>query len=213
MIDTPSLVEDLVRDARWFAQGSGCSWQPLCWMLAAAEHGLRPDIAECLRQLASLTAGAASGMTRILAAMGCLAASLPDRSRLRLLLPLPPLAVCVSTIGYGCLTNWVSVGPGGLRMGEATRCFVTLHLVSVPLSAALFAMLRHVARLRPTPVTLTAGLDVAGMVSPALSLFHSLGATIMILVLSLGVAAALVALEGMLGGRLLRRLKVARHAG
>ena len=78
--------------------------------------------------------------------------SLPDRSRWWMLLPAPALAVWVSTIGYGCLTDWVSMGPDGVRMGEAVRCFATLLLTSVPLSIAMLVMLRHAALLRPTAV-------------------------------------------------------------
>jgi hypothetical protein len=74
----------------------------------------------------------------------------------------------------------------------------------VPLSLAMFAMLRHVARLRPAAVTMTAGLAVGAITSSALSLFHQLDATIMILLWNLGAAALLVALEGAAGGRLLK---------
>jgi hypothetical protein len=126
---------------------------------------------------------------------------------------LPALAVWVSTIGYGCLSDWVSVGPDGMHLGEAARCFATLLLVSVPLSVAMFAMLRHVARLRPAAVAMTAGLAVAGMVATALSLFHSLDATSMVLVWNLGTAVILVTLEAVLGRRILKRFDAARHTG
>ncbi|WP_368734943.1 hypothetical protein, partial [Pantoea sp. GbtcB22] len=75
--------------------------------------------------------------------------SLPGSSRLWLALPSPALALWVSTIGYGCVTDWVSMGPTGARMGEAARCFATLLLASVPLSIAMPVMLRHAALLRP----------------------------------------------------------------
>jgi hypothetical protein len=143
-------------------------------------------------------------LTGVLAAIGCLVASLPDRSRRWLLLPLPPLALWVSTIGYGCLTDWVSVDSNGMHLGEAVRCFTTLLVVSVPLSLAMFAMVRHVARLRPAAVTMTAGLAVAAITSTALSLFHQLDATIMILMWNLGTAALLVTLEGAAVGRLIK---------
>jgi len=214
MMDTPDLIESLAADARairairpplvrttgWLALAAGIL------LLLVAEHGLRPDLVEQLRKPSFLASCMASAATGILAAVGCLLGSLPDRSRRWLLLPVPTLLLWVSTIGYGCLTDWVSVDAGALRMGEAVRCFATVLALSVPLSVAMFAMLRHAARLRPKLVTMTAGLAVAAMTSTALSLLHQIDATVMILAWNLGVAALLVALEGALGRRVLSRL-------
>jgi hypothetical protein len=71
------------------------------------------------------------------------------------------------------------------------------------LSLVMFAMLRHAARLRPAALTVTAGLAVAAIISTALSLFHQLDASIMILMWNLGTATLLVAFEGAAGRRLL----------
>ncbi len=213
-MDTPDLIESLAADARpvrairpplvrtaeWLALAAAIL------LLLVVEHGLRPDLAEQLRKPSFLLGGLASATTGVLAAVGCLLGSLPDRSRRWLLLPLPMLLLWVSTIGYGCLTDWVSVDAGALRMGEAVRCFATVLAVSVPLSIAMFAMLRHAARLSPRLVTMTAGLAVAAMTSTALSLLHQIDATVMILAWNLGAAALLVALEGALGRRVLSRL-------
>jgi hypothetical protein len=214
MMDTPDLIESLAADARpvrairsplvrtggWLALAAGIL------LLLVIEHGLRPDLVEQLRKPSFLAGCMASVATGVLAAVGCLLGSLPDRSRRWLLLPLPMLLLWVSTIGYGCLTDWVSMDAGALRMVEAVRCFATVLAVSVPLSVAMFAMLRHAARLRPKLVTMTAGLAVAAMTSTALSLLHQIDATVMILAWNLGVAALLVALEGALGRRVLSRL-------
>src|SRR5262249_21922913 len=108
--------------------------------------------------------------------------------------------------GYGCLTDWVSVGPDGVRAGEAVRCFATLLLTSVPLSVAMLIMLRYAALLRATEVSVTGGLAVAAFTSFALSLFHNLDATAMILdatamilVWNLGSAACIAALAAACG--------------
>ena len=154
-------------------------------------------------QTISMISVAAAG---VLAAVGCLLGSLPDRSRRWLLLPVPTLLLWVSTIGYGCLTDWVSVDAGALRLGEAVRCFATVLAVSVPLSVAMFAMLRHAARLRPKLVTMTPGLAVAAMTATALSLLHQIDATVMILAWNLGAATLLVAFEGIVGRSVLSRL-------
>ncbi len=137
--------------------------------------------------------------TAILAAMASFKLSLPDSSRGWLLLPLPALAVWASTIGYGCLTNWVRMDPEGIHLGEAARCFATLLLTSVPLSIAMLVMLRHAALLRPTAVAASGGLAIAATTSFALSLIHDLDATIMILVWNLGTAALIAGLASVFG--------------
>jgi hypothetical protein len=212
MIETPDLIESLAQDVKTVRPLRSPLVRAAGWLLLAGavmgllgiEHGIRPDIGAQLQKPSFILSVVASLMTGVLAAIGCLLASLPDRSRGWLLLPVPSLVVWVSTIGYGCLNNWVSVDANGMHLGEAVRCFTTLLVVSVPLSLGMFAMLRHVARLRPAAVRMTAGLAVAAITSTALSLFHQLDATIMILVWNLGTAGLLVALEGAAEGRLLR---------
>lgn len=210
-MDTPILIERLASEAQVVRPlrsplTHACGWLLLAAMILALlgiEHGVRPDLAEQLRKPFFLLGSVASLLTGVLAAVGCLLGSFPDRSRRWLLLPVPPLLVWASTIGYGCLTDWVSLDADGMHMGETLRCFTTLLVVSVPLSLAMFALLRHAARLRPALVTATAGLAVAAMTSTALSLLHQLDATVMILFWNLGTAALLVALEGVAGRRVL----------
>jgi hypothetical protein len=65
----------------------------------------------------------------------------------------------------------------------------------------MLLMLRYAALLRPTAVILTGGLAVAAITATALSLFHELDATVMILVWNLGSSAVIVGLASLLGGR------------
>ncbi|MGA7454898.1 MAG: NrsF family protein [Rhodoplanes sp.] len=150
--------------------------------LLAIFHGVRPDFAERLQQPVFFIGMLGTLATEILAAIASFKVSPPDGSRWWLLLPAPALMLWVSTISYGCLTDWVSMGPNDTRMGEAARCFATLLLTSMPLSIAMLAMLRYAALLRPTEVCTAGGPAVAAITSFALSLFHNLDATIMILV-------------------------------
>jgi hypothetical protein len=140
----------------------------------------------------------------VLAAIAAFMVSLPDRSQGWLLLPAPTLALWVGTIGYGCLTDWVAVGPDGVHLGETVRCFATLVLTSVPLAIALAMMLRHAALLRPVAATLAGALAVAAITSSALALMHDIDATAMILLWNLGTAAVIVALGALFGSRLFR---------
>lgn len=211
MITTPDLIEALAANATPvrrlrppLARATGwLSIAAVILALLAISQGARPDLAQRLQEPIFVAGIAASLLTGVLAAVAAFLVSLPDRSRTWLLLPLPALVVWISTISYGCLTNWVDVATaGGLRMGEAARCFATLVLTSVPLSLLMFVMLRHAAPLRPTPVALTGSLAVAGLTASALSLFHAFDATVMILMWNLGSAVLLVGLGALLGRKM-----------
>src|SRR6516225_4404091 len=168
--------------------------------LIAIAHGVRPDFFDRLGQPRFVLGMLGALATGILAAVASFRLSLPDSSRLWVVLPLPALALWVVTIGYGCLTDWVSIGPDSVRLGEAIRCFATLLMTSVPLSIAMLAMLRYAALLRPIEVSVLGGLAVAAVTAFALSLLHDLDATVMILIWNLG-AAAFIASLGSLFGR------------
>jgi hypothetical protein len=166
-------------------------------------HGVRPDLSMQVKQPIFVVSMFGALATAMLAALASFKLNLPDSSRRWMLLPLPGLAIWVSTIGYGCLSNWVGMGADGIRMGEAARCFATLLLTSAPLSVAMLIMLRHAAPLRPTIVSTVGGLAVAAMTSFALSLLHDIDATVMILIWNLGVATVIAGMASVLGRSLL----------
>jgi len=207
MTATPDIIDTLVACATPVRRLRPPLIRAGLWLLFAAfllaligiAHGLRSDILQCIQQPRFVTAMFGALATGILAAVAAFRVSLPDSSRLWLLLPLPALALWVSAIGYGCLTDWVSIGPDGVHMGEAVRCFATLLLTSAPLSVAMLVMLRYSARLRSTEVSLAGGLAVAAVTSFALSLFHNLDATLMILLWNLGSAVILASLSAVFG--------------
>jgi hypothetical protein len=205
---TPDLIDALVETATPVQRlrppivraGLWLAFAAIVLGLIAIAHGVRPDFSDRVRQPLFVLGMIGALATGILAAVASFQISLPDRSRLWTVLPLPPLALWVATIGYGCLTDWVSIEPNGVHMGEAVRCFATLLMTSVPLSIAMLVMLRYAALLRPLEVSVTGGLAVAALTACALSLFHDLDATVMILTWNLG-AAALIAALGSLFGR------------
>jgi len=207
---TPELIDALVECVTPVRRLRPPLLRALLWLafaglvlaLLAIGHGVRADLAERLRQPAFAVSIAAALATGILAAMAAFAISLPDRPRWWLLLPLPALAVWIATIGYGCFADWVSIGPDGIRLGEALRCFATLVLTSVPLTIALAVMLRYAAMLRAGAVVMMGGLAVAAITATALSLFHDLDATVMILVWNLGTAALITGLASLCGRRM-----------
>jgi len=205
--NTEELIEALVDSATPVRRLRPPLVRAAIWLLLAAfvltliaiAHGVRPDIGERLRQPTFAVGMAGALATAVLAAIASFRISLPDTSRWWVLLPLPALALWFSTVGYGCFTDWVSIGPDGVHMGEAVQCFATLLMTSVPLSIAIVVMLRYAALLRPTEVSMTAGFAVAAMTAFALSLFHNLDATVMILIWNLGVAALIAGLASVFG--------------
>ena len=207
MTRTPDLIDALVETATPVRRlrppivraGLWLAFAAIVLGLIAIAHGVRPDFSDRVRQPLFVVGMLGALATSILAAVASFRISLPDSSRLWIVLPLPALALWVSTIGYGCLTDWVSMDPDGIHMGEAVRCFATLLMTSVPLSIAMLVMLRYAARLRSTEVCLIGGLAVAAITSFALSLFHDLDATMMILIWNLGTASILATLGAVFG--------------
>jgi hypothetical protein len=187
------LRPPMARAATWLALAAA-----IVALLAIAQ-GLRPDIEVHLQQSGFVMSLGGALLTGVLATIAAFMLSLPDRSRLWVLLPVPSLAFWLSTVGYQCLTDWVNVQPGGISLGESARCLATLVLTSLPLSLALLLMLRYAAPLRPTPVILTGSLAVAAVTAVALSLFHDGDATAMILMWNLGTAGLFVGLGSIFG--------------
>lgn len=210
MIATPDLIETLARGATPVGRLRPPLVRALCWLslaatvlgLLAISQGMRPDLWQRLPQSDFAIGMAASLLTGICAAIAAFMLSLPDRSRLWLLCPAPALGLWLSTIGYQCLTNWISFDPDGVRLGETARCFATLALAGLPLSFAMLVMLRHAASLRPAATTLTGSLAVAAITATALLLFHDLDVSVLTLVWNLGTAALIVGIGGLLGRRM-----------
>jgi hypothetical protein len=210
VITTPDLLDALARGVPPVRRLRSPVLRAFAWLLLAAliltlleiGQGFRPDLSERLQDPRFLLGVGGALLTGVLSAIAAFLLSLPDRSRLWVLLPLPALGLWLSTLGYQCLTDWISLEPDGIRAGETARCFATLVLTSLPLSLAMLVMLRHAAPLRPTTVTLAASLAVAGLSATALSLLHGLDATLMILIWNLGAAAMLIGLGCVFGRKM-----------
>jgi hypothetical protein len=192
------LHPPLVRAMLWLA------FAGFVLALIAVGHGVRTDLMARVDEPKFAATDAAALATGILATMAAFIISLPDRSRWWLLLPLPALAMWITTIGYGCFADWVGLGPDGIRFGQELRCFALLILTSVPLAIALAAMLRYSALLRGGAVAMTGGLAVAAITATALSLFHDHDATVLILVWNLGTTALITGLGTVFGRGMFR---------
>jgi hypothetical protein len=209
MIRTSDLIKALVADAQPMRHLRPPVQRAALWLLLAAlifgllalGHGVRSDLAQRLGQPDFIAGTAASLLTGALAALASFMLNLPDRSRGWALLPVPALLIWIATLGHGCLVNWVNIGPDGVQLGETARCFGTVLMISLPLSLAMFAMLRRGSLLSASTVALTGSLAVGALSATAMSLFHNLDATVMILVWNLGTVAFIVAVGRWLGHR------------
>jgi hypothetical protein len=211
MTATSALIQTLASDLRPVRRLRPPLIRACCWLLLAAlviallavNQSIRSGMPLQWHDRLSLVELGAMFLTGMTAAIAAFMLSLPDRSRMWLLLPLPALALWLSSCGYQCLTDWIVVQPGGMQMGETMRCFATLVLTSLPLSLAMLVMLRYAAPLRPAAATLTGGLAVAAMAAAAHSLVHGMDATAMTLIWNLGPAVVLVLVGSAFGPRLL----------
>lgn len=200
-MDTSDLIRSLASNATPVRRLRPPLLRAIFWLALAAaimalltiSHGLRPQFVEHMQTPMFATNMVASLLTGILATIATFFVSLPDRSRLWLLLPAPPLLVWLATIGYQCFNGWVPMPPGAVTMEAASNCLATLILTSLPLSLLMLVMLRYTAALRPTSVILMGSLAVSAITSTALSMFHPLDATAMILGWNFGTAVLFLA--------------------
>ena len=213
MTDTNDLIESLVSRAAPVRRLPSPAVRTLLWLLGAVAvigglallFGVRPDLAQRLQQPTFRIGLVASLLTGALAALAAFITSLPDRSRLWLLLPLPAAGLWISTVSYGCLSNWVSLAPSQLRTAEVVSCFATLLFSSVPLSLLMFWMLRHTRWLRPAGSLLTGCVAVGALTASAVLLLHPFNASLMILLWNFGAAALVVAVDTVIGRRFAAR--------
>jgi hypothetical protein len=193
------LPPPLARTAAWAICGSA-TIAALAWTL-----GVRADWLQQIQTLdfqCGLTGSLATG---VLGAFAAFMLSIPDRSRLWLLLPLPAACLWVGAIGLGCLGHWVPVGGAAMQWPEILRCLSTALLASVPLSALMFWMLRYTARLRPPGTLAAAGLSVGALTATAMSVVHRFDASLLVLVWTVGAAALIMAIDAAVGHRICRR--------
>ena len=137
---------------------------------------------------------AATLLTAIAAIVAAFYLSLPDRNSLWRYAPLPPLLLWIATSGLGCLDYGSGLGPAGDRIGESTGCFMFIVMVSVPLAALLYAVLRRAKPLQPLPVALTAALGVAALAAFVLQFFHTFDTTLIDLAVHLTAVFVVVSL-------------------
>lgn len=214
-METDRLIDALIADAKPVRRLAPPMLRALSWMIVAAIivaiisllHGLRPDLGAKLDDSMFVIQVLAAAATGALAGIAAFQISLPDRSMAWAALPLPALAVWFSVVGYGCLTDWISLDADSIRLGRAADCLATLVVTSVPLWLLLIVMLRRASPMSRVISALTASLAVAAVTSAAMSLYHDLDATIMVLMWNVGTAVLVIGLGRAFGPGLLNRAR------
>jgi hypothetical protein len=98
-------------------------------------------------------------------------------------------------MSYGCIADWIEVGPAGLQLGHSGSCFKVILMTSLPLGAVLFAMVRHAGPVRPVATALAGGLTLSAVAEGGLTLYHDVDASLMDLLAHLAAVAIVIALS------------------
>jgi len=213
MSSTPDLIATLATNLRPVRRLRPPVLRAVGWLalgllvvgLLVIAQGVRPDMIARLVDVRFTTMLLGAGATAIASAIAAFQLSLPDRSGWWAALPVPSLVLWLSNIGYQCLTDWIALDPAQMTLGETARCFATLGLTGLPLSLALFLMLRHALTIRPMLVTVLGSLAVSAVTASALFLCHVLDASLLIIMWNVGTALMIVAASSLLTHIYLRR--------
>jgi hypothetical protein len=203
---TEQIIERLVADARPVRRLRPPGLRAALWLLAVAAIAAIAillfadlDIADrrlhdpklVLEMIATL-------LTGIAAVIAAFHLSLPDRSPVWALLPLPFLAVWIASSGYACYRHWINFGPGGFELGESAHCLRFMLAISLPLGVSLLLMLRRAAPLTPVRVAAVGGLGIGAVAAFILQFFHPFDVTFMDLTVHLGTVALVVAVASLI---------------
>lgn len=142
--------------------------------------------------------GVGSLLTAVSAVIAAFELSVPGRSARWAWLPVFPALLWLSASGLGCLQN--GLGLSSTHSPEGLRCFLFIASVSVPLSIALFWMLRRARPIAPLPVAALGALGVAAAAATVLQFFHPFDITL----LDLGFHVAAVGFVVLIGTALRR---------
>lgn len=186
------LRAPLLRAAAYLALTAGVVAALIAW------QGVRADLLAQLTQPGFFLSLGGAIATGILAAWSAATLSVPGRSPLWLLLPLPSLAIWLASVGRGCMVNWITLGNEQVQRAEVIDCALSLALAALPLTAAMLALLNRAAPIRLGAATLAGGLAAAGLTSAAMTLLHQHDASVMVLIWNVGTLALVVMLQLML---------------
>ena len=135
--------------------------------------------------------------TALVAVVAAFAASVPGRSRLWRLAPLPPLLVWLGASGLGCLGDLSRLGAHGWTAGHGGDCLIFIRGAGLPIGTLLLWRLSRARPIEPLPVALLGGLGAAALAAFLLQFFHPFGLTPIDLAVHFGAVALIVGLASL----------------
>jgi hypothetical protein len=144
-------------------------------------------------------------LTAVLATTAAFQLSLPDRSAIWALLPIPSALLWISASGMGCLRTWLVPGTHDASLAEAKDCFSFIVGLSIPLSAILILMLRRGFPPRPNLMGVIGGLAVAATSATLLNFFHPYDAAASDLTVHAVAVAIVILTNQLVANRLAKR--------
>ena len=222
MTDTRALIEQLAVRAGPVTPIASPGVRTLRWALAAtllvatmaASFGLRHDLWSALSEPAQALEWIGSVLTGLCAAYAAFQVSVPGRSPSWAWLPILPLGVWMSGIGWGCLANYAAQGLPAFALethsGECARAIVGM---SLPLTVLMLLMVRHAGIVRPGATAMLAALAAAALSAAGVSLFHSGENSLMVLLWHVGAVALLSLASLAFGTRLFAWIGYAPRSG
>ena len=212
-IRSDALIERLTLTLRPVRRLPSSAARALTWLGVAAAIGLvlapLADFAALRERLMAVPdmwlAVLGSALTAAAAGYAAFQTSLPDRSPRWAWLPVLPALLWIGASGMGCLRGWLGAGTHAPSLAEVRICLVFIVGISVPLSAALVAMLRWACPLRPGLTATLAGLASAAAAATLLNLFHPYDAAATDLLVHALAVTIVVLANRALGGRLFGR--------
>jgi hypothetical protein len=211
-VDTDRLIQQLAADATPVRRLAGPWTRAGLWLALAVPYvalvvivmSPRPDLAMQLADPRFQVEQGAAFATAILAAAAAFACTLPGRSRAVCLLPMAPLAIWLASLGYGCLQDWRTLGPEGLRLRIDWDCLPAAVLVGIVPAVTMVVMLRRGAPLFPRATLAMGALAVGALAQAGMQIYHVGDISLMVLVWHVGSVALLAAVAGWIGRRVLR---------
>ena len=165
-----------------------------------AEHMLRRWQAEPSIAMA----GVGAAITAVTAAWVAFTLGVPGRSARWMWLPVPSLLLWVGASGLGCLSSFVVPGAPVANAHQSAHCLSFIIALSVPLSALLVWWLRRACPLRPVMTAVMIGLASAAASATLLEIEHGFAVAATDLATHALAVAAVIAVNAMMGGRLLQ---------
>lgn len=200
MQETERLIEQLAARAAPVRPLASPARRTLRWgalavlvvALVALGHGLRPGLWAALAVPSQAIEWAASILTGLCAAYAAFQVSVPGRSPAWALLPVPPLLVWMSGLGWGCLRDFGQSGGQAFAFQSGSwECAGAITMISVPLGLLLLVMVRHAGVVRPRQTAGLTALGAAGLSAAGVTLFHHGESSLMVLLWHLGAVIVL----------------------